>query len=170
VTVPDLVAADPRRARLLRRLFLGAMALFLAAGLLGVLGVRTVEAHASGGGYELHVRYARVARPGLAAPWSLRIVKTGGFSDGETVRVRLDPAYFDLFDENGFDPDPVASTSDGEFLVQEFETPAEGSVLELSFDARIEPGAQSGGSGRAAVLDDGGEVLAEVRYHTTVLP
>ena len=136
---------------------------------MGVLGVRSAEKSASGNGYRLTVTYPSVARGGLAAPWSLDVVKEGGFADGETVRLRLDGDYFDLYDENGFDPDPSSSTAAGRYLYQEYEAP-DGDTLTLSFDARIEPAAQRGKPGTAAVLDDDGRVLVEVSFRTTVLP
>lgn len=145
-------------------------ALVVGAGATGLLGVRTVERTVSGGGYELTVRYAAVARGGLAAPWSLTVRHDGGFAEGETLHLRLGSDYFDLFDENGFDPDAESSTSDGQYLYQEYETPPSGDTLELSFDARIGPAVQSGERGTAAVLDEDGKVLVEVAFRTWIVP
>ena len=119
---------------------------------------------------ELTVHYAVVARPGLAAPWSLTIRRDEPFDEGEKVLVRLRAAYFDLFDENGFDPDVESSTADGEYLLQEFSAPAAGDTLQLSFDARIEPAVQSGERGSAAVLDEDGNVVVEVAFRTWIVP
>jgi len=150
--------------------FLALIAVVVGAGALGLLGVRTVERTATGAGHELTVRYASVARGGLEAPWSLTVRRDGGFAEGETLRLRLGADYFDLFDENGFDPDAESSTTDGQYLYQEYETPPSGDALELSFDARIGPSVQWGGSGTAAVIDDDGNVLVEVSFRTWIVP
>jgi hypothetical protein len=170
-TLPDSPSlATLRRARLFRRAFLVFVAVVVGAGDLGLLGVKTATRSASAGGYDLEVRFPRVIRPGLAATWSLDIHKAGGFADGELVRVRLRSDYFDMFDENGFDPDPVSSTSDGTYLVEEFEAPRGGDTLSLSFDSRVEPGVQKGTGGDAAVVDDAGAVLAQIYWSTIVVP
>lgn len=169
-TEPEAVPARvARRSRALRRLFLAATAVVVAAGMSGWLGVRTVERTARAGEHELTVRYAAVARAGLAAPWSLTVRRGGGFEEGETIRVRLAADYFDLFDENGFTPDADASTADGVHIVQEYAAP-DADTFELSFDARIGPSVQAGESGTAALLDEDGEVVVEVSFRTWILP
>ncbi len=164
-----LPAGPAKRARAARRSFLVVLAAVVVAGAAGLLGVRTVERTARGGGHELTVAYASVARGGLAAPWSLTVRRDGGFVDGETLRVRLGAAYFDLFDENGFSPDAESSTSDGRYLVQEYEVP-DGDTFELSYDARIGPSVQAGERGSAAVLDEDGNVIVEVSFRTWIMP
>lgn len=166
---PDLGRA--KRARWLRRSFLAGLALFLLAGALNVFGVRSADTSASGGGYELTVTYPKAARPGLAIPWSVELRKQGGFEPDETITVRAESKYFDLFDENGFSPTPEAETTDGRYTYWEFKAPPEGQdVLTVSLDTRIEPAAQNGKSGSVAVLDDDGEVVVEVRFRTRIWP
>lgn len=140
---------------------------FLLAGVLGLLGVRTGAVRAEGGGYELEVRYAKVARPGLSVPWAVTIRHPGGF-DGR-VTLATNSSYFDLFDENSFDPDPESTTSDGERLIWEFETPESGDTMEVSLDTRVGPNIQWGTSGTSAILEDG-EPVVQVTYRTTILP
>jgi len=128
-----------RRSRLVRRLFITGLVVFLVLGMLNVFGVRTREKSASGGGIELTVRYSTVSRPGLATPWSVEVTQPGGFPDGVTLAVTS--SYFDGFDENGLDPAPEEETNDGERTIWRFGSSA-GDTLTVSFDARIEPGVQ----------------------------
>ena len=161
---PDLLRS--RRARTVRRLFLALLAAVLVFGLAGGLGVRSRMTTARGGGYELTVTYGQVTRPGLATPWSLEIHRPGGF-DGP-VTVSTNTKYLDLFDENGFDPQPSKSTATPDVVVWEFEPP-DGDTLGVSLDARIEPGAQWGRMGETSVLV-AGEPVATAKYKTWVLP
>jgi hypothetical protein len=155
-----------RRARALRRTFLALLAVFLLLGATGTLGVRTGHTTATGGGYELTVTYGKVSRPGLPTPWSFEVRRPGGF-DGP-VTVTSTSKYLDLFDENGFDPQPSKATSTQDLVIWEFDPPP-GDTLTVSFDARIEPSAQWGRSGETAVLEDGKPVVI-ARYRTWILP
>jgi hypothetical protein len=158
-----------RRGRLGRRIFAVVLVVFLGLGLLGLYGVRTKDARATGGGYEMTVTYTSVSRPGLATPWSVEIRRPGGFGDDQ-VTVAVTSSYFDAFDENGLDPDPAESYSDGERTVWRFEPPP-GDVMTVSFDARIEPGVQlTRVKGTVAVLDASGADAVSVDFRTLVLP
>jgi len=161
---PDLLRS--RRARLVRRLFMTVLVAVLALGLAGMLGVQSATTTARGGGYELTVTYGRVSRPGLATPWSLEIRHPGGF-DGP-VTVSSSTRYLELFDENGFDPQPSKSTATPDRVIWEFEPP-DGETLGVSLDGRIEPGAQWGRTGETSVLVDGKPVVV-AKYRTWVLP
>ena len=166
-TLPDAPSSERLRlGRAARRVFIVGLFVFLGLGLAGMLGVRTGTVVATGDGYELEVTYARVTRPGLATPWSTTVRHPGGF-DGP-IAIAVSSEYFDMFDENGLDPDPSGSTADGEFVYWEFEPP-EGDVFEVSFDARIEPARQWGRDGVSRLMD-GGRVIAEAHYKTWVLP
>ena len=138
----------------------------IALGLSGWLGVHTSTTTARSGGYELTVTFGRVSRPGLATPWSLEIRHRGGF-DGP-VTVSTNSKYLDLFDENGFDPQPSRSSATPDEVVWEF-APPDGDILGVSLDGRIEPGAQWGRTGETSVLVDGKPVVT-ARYKTWVLP
>lgn len=167
-TVPvEVPFGRQRRARALRRTFLAALAIFVVLGALGAFGVRTGTAASSGGGYELEVRYPKVARPGLAVPWSVVVRRAGGF-DGPIVMAST-ARYFDLFDENSLNPDPDMSTSDGARIIWEFSPPEAGDTFEVSLDTRTGPNVQWGSVGETAVLVDG-EPVVSVRYRTRVMP
>ncbi|MGI8686858.1 MAG: hypothetical protein ACR2MO_17505 [Acidimicrobiales bacterium] len=155
------------RARFIRRLFVVALSVFLLAGLLGFLGVRTGTTSAEGGGYQLEIRYAKVARPGLSVPWAVTIRHPGGF-DGP-VTLATNATYFDLLDENSFDPEPMSTTSDGERLIWEFEPPDGGDTMEVSLDTRIGPNIQLGTSGTTEILEDGKTVVTAT-YKTWIMP
>jgi hypothetical protein len=156
------------RVRAVRRFFVLCLTAFLVAGLLGAFGVKTTTVSASGGGYDLEVTYAKSARPGLAIPWSVEIRRDGGFDDNVTVSTTS--SYFDLVDENGFDPDPESSWSSGEDIVWEFKQP-EGDTLTIGLDARIGPSVQdlSPPEATTSVLVDG-EPVVSVTYRTRVWP
>jgi hypothetical protein len=169
-TAPE--TSDParlRRGRLGRRLFFVAVTLFLLLGILNVYGVRTRETSATASGYELTVTYASVTRPGLATPWSVEVRHPGGFDSG-LVTVAATSSYFDAFDENGLDPDPARSTSDGERTIWQFEPPT-GDTLTISFDARIEPGVQlTRLKGEVEVLGPSGDAAVSADFSTYVMP
>lgn len=160
----DLLRA--RRARTARRAFMLLLVVFLAAGLSGQLGVQSRSTTVEGGDYTLTVTYAQVSRPGLATPWSFEIHRPGGFEGPITVSTRT--SYLDMFDENGFDPEPSKATATPEAVIWEFEPP-DGDTLSVTFDARIEPAAQWGRSGETSVLEDGKPVVT-AKYKTWVMP
>jgi hypothetical protein len=155
-----------RRARTARRAFMAAVFAVVALALTGMLGVRSRVTTVYGGGYELTVTYAQVSRPGLATPWSMEIRHAGGFDGPITVSTKT--SYLDLFDENGFDPEPSTSTATPDAVIWEFEPP-DGDTLGVSLDARVEPGAQWGRAGETSVLVDGKPVVT-ARYKTWVMP
>jgi hypothetical protein len=160
----DLTRA--RRARAVRRVFLILLAAFIALGASGRLGVRTRTVVARGGGYEVSVTYGQMSRPGLPTPWSFLVRRPGGF-DGP-VTVATTHKYLDMFDENGFDPEPTSSTMTEKYILWEFEPPP-GDTLAVSLDARIEPGVQWGRSGETAVVENGQQVVV-ARYKTWIMP
>ena len=157
-----------RRARLARRVLLCVFAAFLALGATGSLGVRSAEARATAGGYELTVEYPRVTRPGHAVPFSIEVRRPGGFGD-QPVALRITTAYFALFDENGVQPAPSTETATGEDLLWEFDPPP-GDVLRVYVDTRTGPNRQRGARGEFAVLDAEGEPVVRVAVRTTVMP
>ena len=156
----------PRRDRLARRIILGVIAAFVAAGAAGLLGVRTATATASGGGYRLAVTYAAITRSGLATPWSVEVRRVGGF-DGP-VTLATTRGYWQLFDANALYPDPASATMRGDKLVWTFEPP-EGQTLSVLFDARAGPSIQGGHAATTEILVQGAPV-AEVSYRTLVVP
>lgn len=155
-----------RRSRMVRRVFMTGLFIFLGLGLSGQLGVQSRSTTAAGGGYELTVTYAQVSRGGLATPWSFEIRRPGGF-DGP-VTVSSNTSYLDIFDENGFDPEPSSATATPEAVIWEFEPP-DGDTLAVSLDARVEPGVQWAKTGETSVLVDGKPVVT-AKYKTWVMP
>jgi hypothetical protein len=147
-------------------MFMTLVAVFLLLGATGVLGVRTRQVVARGGGYELTVTYGQVSRPGLATPFGIEIRRPGGF-DGP-VTVSSGSAYLSMLDENGLDPDPSSVTATPEQIIWQFDPPP-GEVLSVSLDACVEPGVQWGRSGETSVLEDGRPVVT-ARYHTWIMP
>jgi hypothetical protein len=155
-----------RRRRTFRRIFLTLLFALLALGMAGMLGVRSRTTTVQGGGYGLKMTYGQVSRSGLATPWSFEIHHPGGF-DGP-VTVASSTTYLDMFDQNGFDPQPSKVTQTPDEIVWQFEPPP-GDTLAVSFDARVNPGVQWGRSGTTSVLVDGKPVVT-ARYKTWVLP
>ena len=166
---PPTDAARQARARTARRFFVALLALFLLGGALDLYGVRTRSRSANGGGYELTVEYASVSRPGLATPFSFEVRRPGGFPQGLTVASLS--SYFDAFDENGFSPTPETETDDGERTIWQF-APSESDTMEVSLDARIEPGVQlTRVKGLVEVLSGpAGSAVVAVPFSTFVMP
>jgi hypothetical protein len=160
---------DLQQARFDRRVAFGitiCFTLVVVLALVGLLGVKsTTTSTRLADGTEVELHYARITRPGLATPWAVTVHRPGGF-DGP-ITVRSTSAYFDLFDENGLDPDAAAATQDGEMVIWEFDPPP-GDTFRLSFDARIEPGAQWGRDATTEI-EVGGDI-ATLTYRTWVLP
>ena len=149
-----------------RRVVLTVLTLIVLAGAAGLLGVRSRTVSASAHGYDLSVTYATITRSGLSTPWSFSVHRDGGFEGPVTVATTLD--YFELFDENGLDPDPSAATIDGDLLVWTFDPP-EGETLSVAFDARLGPAVQTGKHATTVVLESQTPVV-EVSYDTRVMP
>ena len=108
-----------------RRVFLVALLVLVAAGATGYLGDTTATVRATGGSYELELTYASTARAGLDVPWQVTVRHPGGFtSDSLTLAVTGD--YFDIYETQGFHPDPSDSTRDGSTLYLTFNAPPSG--------------------------------------------
>ena len=157
-----------RRAQLLRRAGATALVVFVLLGAVGVFGTRTGTDEASGGGYRVTVTHPTTSRPGHAVRFSVRVHKDGGFG-GEEVRVRMSSQYFDLLDENAFDPDAVSQTSDERYSYLAY-SPPPGEDLVISSDTRVEPDRQHGESGDVSVLDEQGAPVVTVRFRTRLFP
>jgi hypothetical protein len=154
------------RARFVRRCFLVILVAFIVLGVTGFFGVRTRTAQGSGGGYTVEVEYPQVTRPGLDSPWTATVRRPGGFAGPVTIAVTSE--YFDMFDENGLDPDPAKASQDGEFTIWTFEPPS-GDTLTVAFDALLSP-AQQWGRGGVVQVREGDVPVVEVPFHTWVSP
>jgi hypothetical protein len=155
-----------RRGRLLRGAFNGLLAIVLLTALTGLLGVRTSEVSASAQGYEVTVTYASMTRPGLATPFAVEVVRPAGFTEAVTVAASSD--FLDAFDENGLDPDPAVSRSDGDFVYWTLEPPP-GDTLDVSFDARLEPAVQWKREGTVRLIRES-RTLLEIDFTMWVMP
>ena len=169
-TLPPVTAVrEVRRARDRRRIGLVLLSLFVLAGGVGLLGTRTVSTSAAGGGYELTVTHPSVSRSGHAVKVEVEVRRPGGFDTSEPIRLRMLSRYFDLFDENGFTPQPDAETSDGTWTYDEF-VPPRGEVFVVSVDTRVEPARNRGERGEVSVVDDQGRPVVTVRFRTRLMP
>ena len=174
-TINDLEPENDRNLAKRKSLYAATTIVLTAIMALGVVdalgwfdayGVDTGTVRATGGGYTLEVSYPSVSRPALASPFEIVVTRAGGFDDPVVLAVTGD--YLKMWDENGLVPSPAAETTDGEWVVWEFDPP---NVDELTvfYDARIEPAVQSGRTGQVAVIDDGQHLL-EVEFRTEVRP
>jgi hypothetical protein len=150
----------------LRRTTLGALGLFVLAGMLTLLGVHTARAGTERDGYTLSLRYPRIARAGLDVPWELTVTHPGGF--GKQVSIAVTGTYLNLFETQGFHPDPSDQTRDGKYLYLTFQAPP-GDTFVVYFDTYVQPGSQAGSSARVAVVE-GTRQLAWIDYSTWLWP
>ena len=77
-------------------------------------GVSSAVVEVSSAGRTLRVRYPEVTRPALASPFDITVVDPDGFD--EPVRLRLNRDFFQLWDENGWYPEPSSERSQGEWI------------------------------------------------------
>jgi hypothetical protein len=150
-----------------RRAFLAVLVVVLLAGLGGFLGVRSTTSEATEDGWSLSLEYAAVARSGLDVPWTATVSHEGGL--GEQVTLALTGDYLDIYETQGFHPEPSATSRDGDTLFLTFDAPPTGDTLVVTYDAYIQPAAQRGADGTLAVRTEGREV-AQVELRTRVLP
>jgi hypothetical protein len=166
-TIPETVSTDRlRRARMLRNTFVFLLFAFLVTALTGLLGVRTSTKRASAQGYDVTVTYGAMTRPGLATPFDVEVVRTGGHKEPVTLAVSND--FMAAFDENGLDPDPAITRADADFVYWTFEVPP-GDTLGVSFDARLEPAVQWKRPGTVRLIRES-ETLLEIGFTMWVMP
>jgi hypothetical protein len=158
-----------QRAFWIRRLAAVALTVVVAGAVLGLLGVRTGEVSASASGYDLSVRYPAIARGGLDTPWEVTVHRDQGFEKEITIAVT--GTYLDLFETQGFHPEPADSTRDATTLYLTFTAP-ESNTFVVAYDAYVQPASQSGQPATVAVVSSPGsyDPLVEVEYRTRLLP
>ncbi|MFD6897027.1 hypothetical protein ACFWB0_21095 [Rhodococcus sp. NPDC060086] len=170
--IPDSVLDDVRSSARtpavawIRRGAVALLGMIVLAGLTGLLGVYSMTAHASGGGYQLDLEYPRIARPGLNIPWNLTVRRPGGFTEPVVIAVESD--YFDMFESQGWTPEPSAETSDADRTYMTLDPPP-GDTLTLGFDAYVQPSSQTGASGSVSVYEDGIDVVT-AHFTTWLVP
>ncbi len=157
--------AASRRSRRWRRLTITLLGLFVLAALTQQLGVRTDTVSGNSGDLSVTITYADRGRGALAASYKIDVERPGGF-DGE-IEVRTTQTYLEIFDDNGFEPDPDTTTTEGGYVVWTFDPPP-GSELNIILDARIEPGVFGRERGTTTVSADGEVVTLD--YTTWVAP
>ncbi len=166
-TLSDLRTVDQnRRGRVVRRVTIAVITLFVLGGVTGLFGVRSRTSTASADGYTLSVTHAWVSRAGLDTPWRVTVHHAGGFDGSITLATTLD--YFDIFESQGFNPEPDSETTGDRYLYQDFAAPP-GDTLTVDYDAYIQPGAQRGKQARTALIIGGKEITA-VDYRTRLMP
>jgi hypothetical protein len=167
-TIPEAPPlATVRRARTARRVGATLLVLFVLAGAVGVFGTRTVTKTVESGGYRVSVTYPSDSRPGHAVRFKVAVHTDAEFPD--PILIRMGSRYFELFDENAFDPDAEAQTTDATYSYLEFAPPT-GKDFLISSDTRIEPSRQRGESGEVAVVDAQGRPLVSVAFKTRIWP
>ena len=137
------------------------------AGVGGLLGVRTSTATDRAGGFQLSVDYASIARAGLDVPWQVTVTHEGGFDKTITLAVTGD--YFDIYETQGFTPEPSTTIRDAETLYLTFDAP-EGDTFIVDYDAYIQPSSQRGEAATVSVVDAELRPLASVDIDTFLLP
>ncbi|TKV57816.1 hypothetical protein FDO65_16925 [Nakamurella flava] len=170
------VGRRPPAALWARRSATAALVALVIAGGAGLLGVRsdtrTATVTGGDGTWSLTVTYAATARAGWDVPLSIRVQAPGPLAQ-RPVTLAIDRAYLDLFETQGWNPDPSSSTGDGDRVELEFDTPADAAVFQADFDAYIQPSAQLGANSRIALLipvDGQEQEVAAVDITTTLLP
>jgi hypothetical protein len=139
-----------------------------ATGAVDVYGPDTSTVRDRGGGFDLAVRYGTVSRPALSTPFEITVTRAGGFDD-EPVHIAVLADYLLMWDLNGIVPAPAAEVAQGDWVVWEMDPPPTGDVLHVVYEARVEPGEQSGRDGEVAILVDD-EPVASVTFETRLRP
>jgi hypothetical protein len=156
-----------RRAMWERRVLILLLVLIVLAALTGLLGVHARTVAASGKGYDLSVRYAATARPGISVPLEVQVQHAGGFSGPITLAVSR--SYLDALQVGSTIPEPTQSTSDGDAVLLTFDAPS-GSTFDVAWQVEIDPATNAGRyRGAVAVMDSGDQAVA-ARFRTWVLP
>lgn len=167
-TVAGIYSGAPRtRARLARRVILVLLAALVLLGASTLLGVRTDTKSVADSEWQMSLTYPRIARGGLDVIWRVELTHAGGFDGPITLRVTDD--YFDIFETQGFHPEPASTTSDGSYLYFEFDPPSQGERFAVDYDAYIQGSSQLG-RGAQVQLMEGERSRLSIRYRTWLLP
>ena len=150
-----------------RRAVLTLLLVIVLAGVSGLLGVRTSTSNHVRGGYTLNVDHASISRAGLDVPWEVTVTREGGFEKTITLAVTGD--YFDIYETQGFTPEPSAAVRDADTLYLTFDAPA-GDTFTVDYDAYIQPASQRGASATVSVVDADLQPVVSVDLDTWLLP
>ena len=150
----------------MRRGMLTVMGLVVAADLFSLLGVHTSTVSAERGGYAVTLDYPSVARAGLDTPYQVTVTHPGGF--GKQLTLAITGSFFNIFETQGFHPNPSDETRDGTNLYLTFTAPP-GDTFVVDFDTYVQPASQQGRTATLTVID-GGVPQVSVDYHTRLMP
>jgi hypothetical protein len=148
---------------------LAVMAVVVALGATGFTGLQTREASASGGGYRMELVYPRIARAGLDITWRVTVERPGGFPPQQSIVLAVTGNYFDIFETQGFYPEPDAETRDSHWRYIEFMPQDGADTFVVDFDTYVQPAAQLGREATIRLLVDDVE-QARISYSTLLLP
>ena len=118
-------------------------------------------------GRDMKDKYKETARAGLDVPWQVVVTHADGFEKEVTIAVTGD--YFDIYETQGFTPEPSASMRDATTLYLTFDAP-DGDVLTVDYDAYIQPSSQVGRDATVSVVDAAHVPLVSVDIDTYLLP
>lgn len=138
----------------------------VAAGALGVFGIRTRTATASGSGYDMRLDYPWTDRAGQPIHWVLTLHHEGGFA--HPIDIGITQTYLDLLDLNAINPQPSSSRTAGHSVIWTFDPP-DGDTLRVQIDALVQLNAHLGADADVFVLEDHSHVVS-VHYRTWVAP
>ena len=124
-------------------------------------------ASASGGGYQLEVRYPRVGRPGIGAPLQIQVEHKGGF-DGP-VSLAMSSDYLEILNIQSMSPEPSKVTSTDKDVIWEFDEPP-GDILSLSIGAEFDTDEHIGPHDAVTSVLDNGNSVASAHYRTWEAP
>jgi hypothetical protein len=155
-----------RRIKRRRYVALTVIAVIVVAGAAGLFGVRAGTVTKTDNGYRLSVVYPVVARAGLDIPWRATITHPGGFKGDVTLAISSH--YFDIFETQGWHPQPNDETATPNYYYLTFTQPP-GDTLEVSYDTYIQPSAQLGRHAAVVVIVDNHEVV-RTSYRTWLVP
>jgi hypothetical protein len=145
------------------------LAIAVLAALGTVLGVHTSTTSTTGNGWSLSLHYPRVARSGLDVQWQATVRHPGGFGKELTLAITGD--YFNIYETQGFHPEPAEETRDGGRLYLTFTAPSQGDTFVVDFDTYVQPASQAGSAATLSVVDGSTlQSLASVDFRTQLLP
>lgn len=162
-------AASSHRGMLARRAVLVGLGAVVVAGATGVLGVHTSTRSVSQDGWRTTLRYPRLARAGLDVTWQVRVDAPEPFGPDVSLVVAVTGTYFELFETQGFFPEPESESRDATWRYLEFAPQEDSTELVVDFDTYVQPAAQVGRDAALRVLVDDVPV-GELSWTTTLLP
>lgn len=163
-----LAIASARRGRLIRRIAIAAMVVFLGAGMYGVFGIRQGRQTAVAAGLRFGISYPAVTRGGLPVRWELDIEIDDARSLPDEIEIRTTADYFDIFDHNALTPEPDV-TWQGQLTSWTYRPDAGDSRLRVQLDVRAQPNARWRHAATTDVVIDG-DIVASFDYSTFVMP